>query len=145
MLIITHNTVCLGNFLHPKYKGSMLNVGGDNTTFETTKGNLVNNHQSHIDYLASQELISTPQAASNLHDAFNESEFDLLDQMTQITQTQPSRPSVRKSPIQLEVEKYLDLTPRAATVDVDILKWWRVSLGVYTNIYDMTSYILIIL
>jgi hypothetical protein len=65
--------------------------------------------------------------------------------MTQITQTQPSRPSVRKSPIQLEVEKYLDLTPRAATVDVDILKWWRVSLGVYTNIYDMTSYILIIL
>jgi hypothetical protein len=66
MLIITHNTYaekllrlfqyCLGNFLHPKYKGSMLNVGGDNTTFETTKGNLVNNHQSHIDYLASQEL-----------------------------------------------------------------------------------------
>jgi hypothetical protein len=116
---------CLANFLHPKFKGSVLNVGGQPELFESTKADLINNHQSHIDHLASQELISTgPQ--QNLDDAMMSTRWDLLESLIQ--ESQPgasSRSSTGKSPIQLEVEHYLDLTPKAGSIDVDVLKWWK--------------------
>jgi hypothetical protein len=100
-------------------------VGGQPELFESTKADLINNHQSHIDHLASQELISTgPQ--QNLDDAMMSTRWDLLESLTQ--ESQPgasSRSSTGKSPIQLEVEHYLDLTPKAGSIDVDVLKWWK--------------------
>jgi hypothetical protein len=103
----------------------VLNVGGDKTTFEQTKGDLINQHQSHIDFMASQELISTEE---NLDDALTSSRWDLLEQLTQESGT-ASRPTDRKSPINKEVDRYLDLTPKATSVDVDILKWWKAQAG----------------
>jgi hypothetical protein len=47
-----------------------------------------------------------------------------VEELTQ--QSQSGGPRTRKqSPIQTEVERYLDLIPRAGSVDVDVLKWWK--------------------
>jgi hypothetical protein len=52
------------------------------------------------------------------------SRWDLLEQMTQDGPS-TSQPRNKKSPIQQEVDRYLEITPRASSVDVDILKWWK--------------------
>jgi hypothetical protein len=60
----------------------------------------------------------------NLDEAMSSSRWDLLEQMTQDGPS-TSQPRNKKSPIQQEVDRYLEITPRASSVDVDILKWWK--------------------
>jgi hypothetical protein len=115
-------------FLHPRFMGSVLKIK-DTDTFERVKRQLIETHPSYIDMVRSAQGPSGQGsvdlfASQDLNTALSETRWNLLESLAE--EESVSRPNPdQKSPIELEITRFLELTPKASSADVDVLAWWK--------------------
>jgi hypothetical protein len=113
-------------FLHPRFMGSVLKIK-DTDTFERVKRQLIETHPSYIDMVRSAPSGQGSVdlfASQDLNTALSETRWNLLESLAE--EESVSRPNPdQKSPIELEITRFLELTPKASSADVDVLAWWK--------------------
>jgi hypothetical protein len=119
----------LGCFLNPRYKGSFLKLGQDKDCYEKTK-NLIIEFYKKQNATESVDLFAEPQPGPSqrvLNYAFTQSmwaEAETELEEAELNEGLTEAP-VQLSPIEIELEKYLNTMPRPADPDADILAYWK--------------------
>jgi hypothetical protein len=113
-------------FLHPRFMGSVLKIK-DTETFERVKRQLIATHPSYLDMVrslpAGQGSVDL-FASQDLNTALSKTRWNLLESLAD--EESVSKPNQdQKSPIELEITRFLELTPKAQSADVDVLAWWK--------------------
>jgi hypothetical protein len=111
---------CIGNFLNPQFKGSLLKatVAGSQAEYDQTISYIKDLFRS-----ASQETqdIDSP---SILDDAFIDTERGWARTPRCLSQVMPETEG-RLTPIEKEIDTYLTVLPKSTRVDLYILEYWK--------------------
>jgi hypothetical protein len=131
-------------FLHPRFMGSVLKIK-DTETFNDTKKRLIETHPSYISMIRSAPSAQGSIdlfASQDLDCALTESRWNLLESLAD--EESVSQPIDQKSPIELEITRYLELTPKASSADVDVLAWWKAQASQLPLMAEMARKVLAI-
>ena len=117
---------CLGNFLHPSFRGSLLKKSGGEDSYDRTieyiKKLYEEPEQQPQD---SQDLFATGPGPSQPSSQGAEwMAFDLEDILA--SEGPATTSNQDKSKIEIELEKWLEYTPVERDVELDILEYWKV-------------------
>ncbi|MFH4977262.1 hypothetical protein AB6A40_003971 [Gnathostoma spinigerum] len=122
---------CVGNFLHPKYKGQMMRLGKDNITYQQVLDKLVSDHLSwaksrrKLEEKVNKVSDKVNRDPTRLRSAW-ELELELLVQTEMDAEGQSQVPEKNiKSDVELEIYRYVHECPAEELTTVDVLSWWK--------------------
>ena len=115
---------CVGNFLHPAFKGSLLKKVGGEDSYERTEA-YIKSLFAEPEPRASQDLFATePSQPTGEGAQGGWVGFD-LDTMFADEGAVPASQK-DKTPIEVELQKWIELSPVIRDVNIDILGYWKV-------------------
>jgi hypothetical protein len=111
---------CIGNFLNPRFKGTLLKatVGGSQAEYDQTVTYIKDLFRS-----ASQETQDF-DSPSMLNEAFIDTERGWARTPRCLSEVLPEAEG-RLTPIEKEIDTYLTVLPKSTRVDLDILDYWK--------------------
>ncbi|VDK50751.1 unnamed protein product [Anisakis simplex] len=123
----------LGNFLHPKYKGRLLSIGGDRVTLEKTIEAVRKRFREDVECLEYDEKLSSQSRLESMlsramcNNSTSSSIWDAVDEAAvaeNLMELNGSRNAVRKPAIDVEIERYIREYPQVDETELDILAYW---------------------
>lgn len=115
---------CLGNFLHPSFRGSLLKKPGGEDSYDRTVAYIKKLFEDEVQPQDSQDLFATETAPSQpASQGADWMAFDLDDILA--TEGEATAALQDKTKIEIELEKWLQQTAVERDPELDILSYWK--------------------